>query len=214
MTGACVSLDADVLAVQELDVRSPRSRGVDQATRIATATRTRCWFESTRRLGIVGRYGIALFVRGTFLERRRVDLPTTPGREPRVAQLARVSAGGQQVTIAATHLQNPRDGHDPSEALRQLDTLLGLLAERPRPWILLGDLNLEPRDAAGLVIAAGLEVADGPPTFPAGEPRRHIDWVAVAGGRVRSVAVPDTVVSDHRPLVADLEIPYPAEQAE
>lgn len=213
MTRACALLQADVLAVQELDARTPRARGVNQVARIAAATGSTAWFEPTRRIGLVGRYGIALFTRGRLLERRRVDLPCTPGREPRVAQLARVAVADGEVTVAAAHLQNPREAESPPEAIGQLEVLLDRLCDRPRPWVLLGDLNLEPAEAGGLITAAGLEPVVAGPTFPAHHPIRHIDWIAVAGLRVVGAGVPDALVSDHRPLVADLEIPYPADQA-
>lgn len=213
MTRACASLRADVLAVQELDARTPRSRGVNQVARIAAATGSTAWFEPTRRIGLVGRYGIALFARGRLLERRRLDLPCAPGREPRVAQLARVAVAEGDVTVAATHLQNPREGESPPEAVSQLERLLDALRDRPRPWVLLGDLNLEPDQAGELIAAAGLEPVVAGPTFPAQRPHGRIDWIAVAGARVVGSSVPAVMVSDHRPLVADLEIPYPADQA-
>lgn len=213
MSQACASLQADVLAVQELDARTPRSRGVNQVARIAVATGSTAWFEPTRRIGLVGRYGIALFARGRLLERRRLDLPCAPGREPRVAQLARITVGDVEVSVAAAHLQNPREGETPPEAIGQLEALLDAFCDRPRPWVLLGDLNLEADQAGELIAAAGLEPVVAGPTFPAHRPVRHIDWIAVAGARVVGSSVPAVMVSDHRPLVADLEIPYPADQA-
>jgi endonuclease/exonuclease/phosphatase family metal-dependent hydrolase len=46
------------------------------------------------------------------------------------------------------------------------------------------------------------------PTYPADVPRQRIDYVTTAPDiGVRGAWVPETVASDHRPVVADLLLP-------
>ena len=73
--------------------------------------------------------------------------------------------------------------------------------------LLLGDLNLR-RDAA--VRASGYASLAAAPTFPASRPRLQLDHVLLRTpdtfGRVRQVTTPDVPVSDHRPLVVDIDL--------
>ena len=51
---------------------------------------------------------------------------------------------------------------------------------------------------------AGFELAGGGPTEPAHDPRQRIDHVAVAGLAIGPVTIGDAPVSDHRPLIVEL----------
>jgi endonuclease/exonuclease/phosphatase family metal-dependent hydrolase len=80
--------------------------------------------------------------------------------------------------------------------------------------VLAGDLNELPDKPAWRAIAAEFTdagAADDTPTFSTRIPRRRIDGVFVRGpGRVTSYRVVDDVdvvaASDHRPVVADVEL--------
>lgn len=192
LAAACKGLDADVLALQEVDVRVPRSRFVDQVAVVAEATGMHSVFGQTCRVQGVGRYGNALLTRAPMDAVETVRLPRVGAHEPRGAVLASVEG----LTVAATHLSI----HD-EESAAQLAHLAALVGERPRPWVVLGDLNRLPGQLEAL---AGFDVLDASaPTFPAHAPRIRIDHVAVAGVDAGSVEVlPRQAVSDHRPLAA------------
>jgi len=191
---ACAGLAADVLALQEVDVRVPRSRLVDEVAAVAKATGMHSVFGQTCRVGGVGRYGNALFSRAPMDDVETVRLPRVGAAEPRGAVLASIDG----VTVAATHLSIHQE-----ESAAQLATLVELVRERPKPWVLLGDLNRHPDQLDAL---AGFELVDATePTFPAHEPVARIDHIAVVGMRIESVEVlPQQPVSDHRPLAASL----------
>ena len=190
----CAAFEADVLALQEVDVRVPRSRLVDQVAAVARATGMHSVFGQTCRVSGVGRYGNALLSRAPMDSVETVRLPRVGATEPRGAVLATVDG----VTVAATHLSIHQE-----ESAAQLETLVQLVRDRPGPWLLLGDLNRYPDQLDAL---AGFEVADmAEPTFPAHAPVARIDHVAVSGLAVESVVVlPQQPVSDHRPLAARL----------
>ncbi|HEX9968828.1 MAG TPA: endonuclease/exonuclease/phosphatase family protein [Acidimicrobiales bacterium] len=193
---ACAGLGADVLALQEVDVRVPRSGFVDQVSVVVRATGMQAVFGRTCRVGVVGRYGNALCSRLPMSDVECVRLPRLGRNEVRGVIVARVEG----VTIAATHLSV-----HPEENVGQLDFVLDVLRSRPRPWVLVGDLNRRP-EQLDAVVAAGLALVDtAAPTFPAHAPDRRIDHIAVTGVEVRTVDVlPQQEVGDHRPLAATL----------
>jgi endonuclease/exonuclease/phosphatase family metal-dependent hydrolase len=106
-----------------------------------------------------------------------------------------------------THLQHrpARLRHLPHDADDQLRAVLELLRARPRPRLLLGDLNLQPPTAGPILRAAGFTIAEHGPTYPADAPRLRLDYVAVDGLQVqRADVAPAGAISDHRAVVADL----------
>ena len=111
--------------------------------------------------------------------------------------------------MAVTHLQHqpPHLRHLPAEAPMQLRGLLDRLAARPSPRILLGDLNLGAPSAVPILADAGFATAATSPTFPASAPRVTLDYVAVDGLRLLESHVAPTRVSDHRAVVASVELP-------
>lgn len=187
-----VRLAADVVGLQELDVRVRRSGRIDQPGTIAAMAAMRHVFAPAHRLGLVGRYGLALLSRSPVTD---VDVVRLPGDgEPRAVLLARTEG----LSVAVTHLSQRR--HDSAE---QLAIILAHLFARPGPHVLLGDLNRRATEV-DVLAARGLSVAGGPPTYPADDPRLRIDHVAVAGAAIGRVDVPSVPVSDHRPLVVEL----------
>jgi endonuclease/exonuclease/phosphatase family metal-dependent hydrolase len=204
---ACSALDPDILGLQEVERGRRRSWYVDQGWLVAAGLRARCASGPALRRGRWRAYGNALVARGPIRHVEVVDLPRAPEREPRSAVVAEVRVNGLTLSVAVTHLQHrpPRFRHLPSDAPDQLRTVLDALRARPRPRVLLGDLNLTPPTALPILEAAGFAVAEHGPTYPADVPRLRLDYVAVDGlsvGDVR-VAAPATV-SDHRAVVVDL----------
>jgi endonuclease/exonuclease/phosphatase family metal-dependent hydrolase len=227
------ALDADVLALQEVDRDQPRSHGAD-LTQIAAdamgATDHR--FAATLR-GHPGlwtaasdhsqpeaaTYGIALLSRFpvrdwsvlTLSLRNRITPVRWPGRrwwslardEPRAALVAEVDAPGGALTVVGTHITVI-----PGWAQRQLVDLTGRVSGRRRPLVLMGDFNLLGSEPAHLTRMRPLVTT---PTYPVEHPTRQIDHVLVDGdlhATSHGVAV-DTGISDHRALVVDVEHAVP-----
>ena len=202
------SLDADVVALQELDRGTRGGGGVDQPDLIARGTGSHVEFaRAIDHDG--GEYGIALATRSAPV---RTEVLRLPGAgEPRVALLATLQHddrddSARRWTVGCTHLTTR-----PAEAVAQLRLVLAALAELAGagPAVLLGDLNLGP-DRVGPVLAeAGWVAAPSGPTHPTTRPDRRIDWVLVRHATVRSAHVVDVRASDHLPLVASLEATAP-----
>ncbi|QDT53552.1 Endonuclease/Exonuclease/phosphatase family protein [Caulifigura coniformis] len=211
-----LSLDADVIALQELDVGRLRSRSVDQAQIIADLLEMKMHFGAA--IDVTGeRYGNAILSRWPMTLKRAALLSPGRGRsEPRGAVWATVTIGDEPIEVISTHL-----GLTEADRLQQLATLLGAdwpcLGVAHARTILCGDLNSPP----GSSICRGLgqtlrdvQLADrqrGLATWPSGFPLRRIDHIFAGDGfRVIETDVPRTrltrVASDHLPLVVDLEI--------
>ncbi|MCR6690109.1 endonuclease/exonuclease/phosphatase family protein [Cellulomonas sp.] len=221
------ALDADVLALQEVDRAQPRSGGIDMTAVAADALgATDARFVPTL-LGRPGRWrdardpgadgpahGIALLSRHPVTEWRTVALPQRAGRtwvrsagrllprphrdRPRHALVAVVDSPVGAVTVVATHLTYLR-----GQNVAQLRHLVAATADLPRPLVLLGDLNVGPSTATGITGWIALVTA---PTYPSHSPTVQIDHVLVDGPlrAVTSGRAVDTGLSDHRALVVDV----------
>jgi endonuclease/exonuclease/phosphatase family metal-dependent hydrolase len=194
--GVCAELGADVIALQEVDRSARRSGRVDEAALIAEACGMHHVFAPAHRLGLRGRYGNALLSRTAIEDVEILPLPRPARAEPRVALLA--STAG--LSVAVTHL-----GRDRAESAAQLSVVLTSISARPTPRVVLGDLNRRDHEVTALE-TEGFDVVGGGPTYPADAPTLRIDHVAVDGLTVTSVDIPETTVSDHRPLVVDVEV--------
>lgn len=210
------ALDADVLALQEVDRDQPRS-GCADLTEVAAAamgavghrfapallgTPGEAWVPAVGTPAREGpAYGIALLSRLPVTGWRVVGLPgpraaARSREEPRVALVAEVASPWGPVTVASTHLS-----FVPWWNGRQLRALAAVVADAPRP-LLLGDLNMGARRAQAV---SGLRSLGQHPTFPADAPARQLDHV-LAGPSLQA-AVSDargTTLSDHCALVVDL----------
>lgn len=197
VASACAAFDADLLALQEVDSRKPRSRFARQDLRIARATGHHVVAAPSMRRGWSS-YGTALLSREPAGAVQFLRLPSL-GLEPRVAILARVAVADRSVSVAAVHLQA---GFGAAEV--QLEVVLAALTRRPGPHLLLGDLNMDARRCGEQLRRRRFRWAATGPTFPADEPRAQIDWIAGRGIELGEASVPDLRVSDHRPLLQRL----------
>lgn len=197
LAAATALLDADVLALQEVEVEVPRSHMANLAS--VAAGDMAFAFAPAMQIG-GGWYGNALAVSGVIDDVDVLALPGEEGDEPRAALLATlIPAAGSQLSIAATHLSIRTH-----VARLQLEAVLTALMDRSPPHVLLGDLNLTPRHVGPPVSAAGLVLADtSRPTFPAHRPQIRIDHIAVGGDlTIGEVDIVQAPVSDHRALIA------------
>jgi endonuclease/exonuclease/phosphatase family metal-dependent hydrolase len=209
LADTCAGLEADILALQEVDRRATRSGFADQVRLVARATGMSAAFGEAARRGPLRRYGNVLLSRGALGDVETVALPRPEGGEFRVAVLAGVTLGaavggvpgdgGGTLSVAATHLSFRR-----GEGAAQLSAVIEALGRRPLPRVLLGDLNLPPEVVEPALAAAGYQIASTGPTFPARTPRTRIDYVAVEGLEVVSAEVLETPLSDHRAVVAEV----------
>ena len=216
----------DIVALQEIDVRRPRTGAVDQAHAIATRLGMSFHFHAALKVE-EEEYGHAILTALPIRVIRTGPLPTLArvrGLETRGALWVEVDVDGTRLQVINTHL-----GLVPLEQRAQVACLLGDQwlghGDFGDPAILLGDFNATSRHAVyGRLVSRLRDVQeDSPrgrpwrrttPTFPSRMPMLRIDHMFVSPGiQVRDVHAPNgplmRTASDHLPLVADIEIAKP-----
>jgi len=210
------ALGADLLALQEVDRHLARSGRADQPRLIAEALGPDwSWSYAPALAGddlrpLAGpdpggpAYGNLLLSRLPLEAVEHLRFPPAGGGEQRSALVGSVLIGSRPLTVAGAHLSNRR-GHN----VRQLRELQRTIAARAAPRLLLGDLNL-PALALRVASRRGWPGSGSGRTFPNSRPGQQLDHVLrndPAGVlRPRGARVAVASVSDHRALVAELEV--------
>ncbi|MEU5718306.1 endonuclease/exonuclease/phosphatase family protein [Streptomyces sp. NPDC020403] len=217
------ALDADVIGLQEVDAHwGTRSEWRDLAGELAQRLDMRVSFAPIYSLdppapgGPRREYGVALLSRYPVVSAENHEITRlstqdqnpVPAPAPGFAEVV-LRVKGLPLHVYVTHLDYRPD---PSVRAAQVADTRRIMGEDRGRKILLGDFNAEP-DAPELA-PLWRELTDADPeapTFPALDPVKRIDFVAVSKDgpgsvRVHAAAVTETLASDHRPVVADLEL--------
>jgi endonuclease/exonuclease/phosphatase family metal-dependent hydrolase len=195
----------DLVALQEVDNRTQRTGGVDQAAELARLTGMNHVFGPAMPYQ-GGEYGQAILSRFPIAEHQVHVLPQQPGREPRVALAVRIQNPG--LWFVGTHLDHQLD----AVRIPQAQELQRLFGERTEPVILAGDFNARPTNQTMRVFHDWTDAAsrDPQPTIPAEHPRHRIDYIllrpAGAWQIVETKVLEEPVASDHRPVSAILKL--------
>jgi endonuclease/exonuclease/phosphatase family metal-dependent hydrolase len=223
-------VDADILGLQEVDLDQPRSEMADLTAVAAEAmgavshrfvaalsgTPGATWIAATgREQPGTATYGIALLSRYEARNWQVLRLPRIPMRfpmylpgprrvavvreEPRAVVLVQLDTPCGPVTVANTHLS-----FVPGWNRVQLHHLRRNLLALHGPRILLGDLNMSPPGPQRWARMRSLAAAA---TFPAHEPARQLDHVLTDATQLTAAGcdTPLLPISDHRPLIVDIE---------
>jgi endonuclease/exonuclease/phosphatase family metal-dependent hydrolase len=226
---AIKALDADVLALQEVDRNQPRSANADLTAVAAEAmgaaehrfvaalagTPGATWMAATgEEQPDSAAYGIALLSRLPVLSWQVVRLSSPPARVPmwfKGGRLPELVRDEPRVAVAA-RIETERG--DLTVANTHLSFVSWWGRQQLRravrgldgadPLIMLGDLNM---GLARATAVSGMRSLVDRPTFPAHAPREQLDHVLARGdvGTVRSVDVVRLPLSDHCAVTADLE---------
>jgi endonuclease/exonuclease/phosphatase family metal-dependent hydrolase len=225
-------LDADVLALQEVDLDQPRSSMADLTALAAHAmgavthrfvaaisgTPGATWMAATghEQPGTAA-YGIALLSRFPVQSWQVVRLPRIPVtfplylREPNKMVMVHEEPRSAVVARLDTPLglmtvANTHLSFVPGWNRVQLRRLVRDLRGFPAPRVLMGDLNMTPPRARHWV---GMRALAAGSTFPAGDPQRQLDHILTDDPTLRAddSFTPELPISDHRALVVDVSRP-------
>ncbi len=190
-------MGVDLVGLQEVDVRLPRTGFEDQAAILAGRLGMHYAFIPSIGVEWAG-YGNALLSRHPIESVRKLELPGTG--EPRSALEARVILPGDRpVLVLVTHFSLNQAGRR-----SQAETLAARLKGEPLPHILLGDLNATPGSPELeplIAIMSDAHAGSGQPTIGG----RRIDYVLASGSlQVSAAWVPDGGGSDHLAAVAEI----------
>ena len=202
---------ADLVALQEVDLETQRASGVNELTELARLTDMHAAFGKAMDYS-GGAYGVAVLSRWPLRGTRNEPLPSFEDREPRTALTVDVEAGldGPLLEFTSTHLDQTRD---PENRLLQARYLNERLArEDGRATILAGDMNARPgTDVMDLFdrLWADPQAVDPSPAAPNGRPRLTVDHVLLRPTEewrvIESRLLDESMASDHRPLLVVLE---------
>jgi endonuclease/exonuclease/phosphatase family metal-dependent hydrolase len=222
-------LDADVLALQEVDCDQPRSAMADLTAVAAEAmgavshrfvaaisgTPGATWMAATgRERPGTASYGIALLSRFEASSWQVVRLPRIPVKFPMYLpgpRLVRVVDEEPRAAMLARFdtdlgpltVANTHLSFVPGWNRVQLRRLTRDLRGFPRPRVLMGDLNMSPPTPERWTRLRPLAAAL---TFPITAPNRQLDHILTDDTQLvaDTYSAPTLSISDHRPLVIDV----------
>jgi endonuclease/exonuclease/phosphatase family metal-dependent hydrolase len=231
LVAACASLEADVLALQEIDRNQARSGGIDQTAAVAEGMGAVAWRFEPALVGEPGAtwraaedsddpasaeagYGVGLVsrlpVRAWHVVRMRaakvrapVAVPGGRGRFILLPDEPRVALAAEvEAPTGPLLVATTHLSFVPGWNLVQLRRVTRALAAFGLPCVLLGDLNVPgPLPAR----TTGWQALARVKTFPGGKPSMQIDHALGHGPLpvVGAVSAPELPLSDHRALVVD-----------
>ena len=158
-----------------------------------------------------GEYGNAFLTRCPLMEHEIIQIPDRKSEERayyehRTILRAVVEVQGRRLTVLSTHFGLAMVEHEAA-----VETALEVLKKEENPVILMGDLNMSPdKERIQPLLDALNDTAGGKDeikTFPSDGPTQKIDYI-MHSGEFKTLAVwsMDTQCSDHRPLMAELEM--------
>ena len=214
----------DIVALQELDCGVARSAHADQPTALAQGLGAASFFCPVRPEE-QGAFGISVISPFAVVRQQSYDLTHQPSREPRYCQRVDLDV----VPGGVLHVFNCHLGLAARERAFQRDRMLSdaiLLSEDlHHPVLLMGDFNDSPISVVHRSLRKhfmdAFKVAGKRwgPTFRLGPIPIRLDHIYCSRNiRVLDCWVPSDVLarvaSDHRPVVASLEVSWPSSVAE
>ncbi|MCH8261090.1 MAG: endonuclease/exonuclease/phosphatase family protein [Planctomycetes bacterium] len=226
-------LQLDVVVLNEVDFNSTWSGGLNEARLIATQAGFAYVAEQasydTGLPFFYVRFGNAILSRYPIVSAELIDFPTYLHWEALVGGkkqglLCELQLNEtESVRVLAVHLEH----RDETTRVGSAETILKLARQEGPPLIAAGDFNSTPlgyphaqigdgqHNAMTQLFDSGLFLVDLSPqpnkedlTFRADDPYTLIDWVLVPhGATVRARSVPNVLLSDHRPVVVELQLP-------
>ncbi|MDD4109725.1 MAG: endonuclease/exonuclease/phosphatase family protein [Prolixibacteraceae bacterium] len=212
LAGFIKSLDPDIVALQEVDVKTNRpgvnhQHGKDFITELGYHTGMLTAYGRTiNHAG--GYYGIGILSKYPFSQTKRVLLPMPPGaREQRAFLTADVELPCEQkITFVSTHLD-----HSTSEVRQaQVKYLNKILLKNPFPVIIAGDFNARPDShEISRGMARWKRTCNQDYTSPAKNPGSKIDYIFCypeAKWEVKRTFTKVINLSDHLPVFSELKL--------
>lgn len=192
--------DADIIAIQEVDSVTCRSKGVDIADTLAILCKMHAYYSTAIEYD-GGKYGVAILSRKKAIATYRAALP---GREEKRTILI---AEYPELTFACTHLSLNEE-----DRMASLEIIDSIAKEYKKPFIIAGDLNDTPQSPFIKELSRNWKIIapNEEPTFPADKPNVTIDYIAAIKECERDIesvdskVIEEPTVSDHRPIVTTI----------
>lgn len=203
----------DLVALQEVDRGVRRTGQADQPQLLSELTGMKVVYGDNISLE-GGLYGNAVLTRLPIVRSKNHKLPIIDNGEQRgVLEVELRLSGGESLLLLATHLDHrPAD----EERLASVRGINELISDRgSTPALLVGDLNDLPESRVLATLGESWQRTNEHvlPTFPATGPQRQIDYVLFQPSNrwcvVETRVLDESLASDHRPVLAVLELRAP-----
>ncbi len=202
---------ADIVAFQEVDRGISRSGKLDLPAEFAKLTGMTCVFSNNFSFQ-GGEYGNAILTRYPVLKREHSLLKKVGTTEQRGLLRVHLQIGERELVFMVTHTDFRKTDVERLASIAEFGPIIK--AKAAWPIIFCGDFNDSPGTPAYKAMSALLDDAwilagqgEGP-TIPAEPPKRRIDYIWISKGGVLvpiRAWVPETLASDHRPVVAEFQ---------
>jgi endonuclease/exonuclease/phosphatase family metal-dependent hydrolase len=201
--------EPDIVALQEVDQRTKRSDRVAQADELGKLTGMHVVFGGNINFED-GRYGNAVLSRLPIRRHESHRLPRLDDGEQRGVLEVEIGTRAGALLVLATHLDHRRDER---ERLASAEAINEIISKRGNaPALLIGDLNAVPNSKVMTTFAKHWQRANEQvlPTIPVERPARQIDYVLFRPANrwkvLETHVLDEAIASDHRPLLAVLEL--------
>lgn len=199
------SLKPDLVALQEVDCKTNRTKKIDQAAELGKLTGMESVFgKAIRHDG--GDYGVAILSNLPILEHTVTQLPQLENQENRVVLEAIIQIDTDtKIRFASTHLCHIKE----TRRVLQAEKINELFAEGDIPAIIAGDFNAIPKSKPIDTLLKNWEDAtDGSWTCD-GRVKLKLDYIFYRPKNVFRIletkTVDDHTTSDHRPVLSVFE---------
>ncbi|MFT4156271.1 endonuclease/exonuclease/phosphatase family protein [Parafilimonas sp.] len=203
--------NADIAAVQEIDVNTVRSGKINEAEQLATKAGYKSSFFAKAMDYDGGQYGILILSKYPLTETKAYALPmdSSNGGEQRMLATGTVTLpGGKTFRFGCTHLEAY---HKTSRDL-QIKEICRIADETSLPFIVAGDFNAnEGSDVINTLDEHFMRTCSNcPPTFWEDGETGAIDFIASKPKNAITVlshnVIQNKEASDHMPVVAELQL--------
>lgn len=203
-----------LVAIQEVDVKTKRSSGVDQAAELARLTGMHYAFGKFMDFD-GGEYGQMVLSKFPIKRTRNLELPKGP--EPRTALAidVEVKLPGLSKALPILFVGNHfyATEAERSAQAKHLTALLKGEIAADKPIILAGDFNSTPGSKPMDILTKNWTdptIKFDQRTWPSGRPKVEIDYIlyrpAASFKFVKSKVIAEKIASDHRPVLTVLEV--------
>jgi endonuclease/exonuclease/phosphatase family metal-dependent hydrolase len=197
--------EADIVALQEVDRYQPRSFFRDQLAILTRGSGMYSCYSSSLNFGF-SQYGNAILSKWPIVSKSTIYMDGGFERRSilhaKIKVIGRCSGLESEIIIVNTHL-----GVRAQEYKWQMPILCKIIADLPKPTILLGDFNMEPSNITLKIIDPSWHKISLDRPQATMQNGKQIDHIFVNSGFLNARAwLQETTASDHHAVIAD--IPY------
>lgn len=166
-----------------------------------------------------GPYGNSLLSRLPMEDVQKIMIPDPPRTrrnghyETRCLIKARILTDPSAKDGGPFCVMNTHFGLEPEEAENAVKTVLEQTPEEPVPTIVMGDFNLVPsspilQPLLEVYQDSGALLPNNTLTYPSNDPEIKIDYILGRNLTFTKATVPDLLISDHKPYIAEIDLSY------